>query len=49
MKFNINNQLLINSNEIKFLSEFANLPKSKQLKSGEKITFGFNINNLVIF
>ena len=40
---------IINSNEIKFLSEFANLPKSKQLKSGEKITFGFNINNLVIF
>ena len=34
---------IINSNEIKFLSEFANLPKSKQLKSGEKISFGFNL------
>ena len=40
---------IINSNEIKFLSEFANLPKSKQLKSGEKISFGFNLNNLVVF
>ena len=40
---------IINSNEIKFLSELANLPKSKQLKSGEKITFGFNLNNLVVF
>ena len=40
---------IINSNNIKFISEFANLPKSKQFKSDEKIQFGFDLNNLVVF
>ena len=40
---------IINSNNIKFISEFANLPKSKQFKSDEKIQFGFDLKNLVVF
>jgi len=39
---------IINVNGFKFTSEFSNLPKSKKYKEGEKVKFGFDVNNLVL-